>query len=269
MKHLKFSSASHVSTGFGESCSHVSTGFGESLLRPSVINVVAGIALTLLGMISCSPRPGAAAASTDTSTDKSAVATTPATTVTQPHPASLQPNLAHLEHLYEEIVLPQGDTGGAVWIYCEAPDYRLVDDDDEGYTCVDDMARALVVYAMYHRHYGDVLSQKRVTQLARTILSMQAPNGYFYNFLWPDNSINTTFRTSVAVPDWWSWRALWALEYALSQNLLPAAEAAYAKTACARVVANVLTDFPSSGPPRDSMVGWRHIPQRPAWAGWL
>ena len=62
-------------------------------------------------------------------------------------------NLGHLEHLYDEIVLPKGDTGGVVWIYCEAPDYVLVGDDDEGYTCVDDMARALVVYSMHHERY--------------------------------------------------------------------------------------------------------------------
>ena len=62
----------------------------------------------------------------------------------------------------------------------------------------------------------DSLSLKRVEQLSRTILSMQADNGYFHNFLWPGDSINTTFRTSLAVPDWWSWRALWALETALA-----------------------------------------------------
>ena len=40
---------------------------------------------------------------------------------------------------------------------------------------------------------------------------MQAENGFFYNFVWEDNSINKTFKTSVAEPNWWSWRALWAM----------------------------------------------------------
>jgi hypothetical protein len=40
---------------------------------------------------------------------------------------------------------------------------------------------------------------------------MQAENGFFYNFMWKDHSINKTFRTSVAEPNWWSWRALWVL----------------------------------------------------------
>ena len=51
---------------------------------------------------------------------------------------------------------------------------------------------------------------------------MQAENGFFYNFIWEDNSINKTFKTSVAEPNWWSWRALWALmEYSKQfENLL-------------------------------------------------
>ncbi|MCB9249425.1 MAG: hypothetical protein H6613_13200 [Ignavibacteriales bacterium] len=40
---------------------------------------------------------------------------------------------------------------------------------------------------------------------------MQAENGYFYNFIWSDYTINKDFKTSVAEPNWWAWRALWAL----------------------------------------------------------
>jgi hypothetical protein len=43
---------------------------------------------------------------------------------------------------------------------------------------------------------------------------MQNANGYFNNFLWPDGSINTSYRTSLADLNWWSFRALWALESA-------------------------------------------------------
>ncbi len=174
--------------------------------------------------------------------------------------SSLNPNLAHLEHLYDEIVLPNGDTGGVVWIYCEAPDYVLIGDEDEGYTCVDDMARALVVYSMHHGLYRDSLSLKRVKQLSRTLLSMQAENGYFYNFLWPGDSINTTFRTSVAVPDWWSWRALWALETALAEGQLDSALAAFAKTSTARLVRNVHRDLAMDSVMRDTIIGNIRLP---------
>jgi hypothetical protein len=40
---------------------------------------------------------------------------------------------------------------------------------------------------------------------------MQAENGYFYNFLFGNLTINKTFKTSVAEPNWWSWRAFWCL----------------------------------------------------------
>jgi len=43
---------------------------------------------------------------------------------------------------------------------------------------------------------------------------MQNDNGYFNNFIWNDFSINTTYKTSVAELNWWSFRALWALESA-------------------------------------------------------
>jgi hypothetical protein len=40
---------------------------------------------------------------------------------------------------------------------------------------------------------------------------MQSSNGYFYNFLFTGNSINTAGPTSVNTPNWWSWRALQTL----------------------------------------------------------
>jgi hypothetical protein len=44
------------------------------------------------------------------------------------------------------------------------------------------------------------------------LLYMQSDSGYFYNFIWHDGSINKTYRTSLALPDWWSWRSFWAME---------------------------------------------------------
>ena len=43
---------------------------------------------------------------------------------------------------------------------------------------------------------------------------MQADNGFYYNFIWPDHSINKTFKTSVAEANWWSWRAILTLSKA-------------------------------------------------------
>jgi len=47
--------------------------------------------------------------------------------------------------------------------------------------------------------------------LLQFVLHMQAENGLFYNFIWRDHKQNKTFKTSMARPDWWSWRAMWAL----------------------------------------------------------
>ncbi|WP_080241155.1 hypothetical protein [Spirosoma rigui] len=125
-------------------------------------------------------------------------------------------NLAHLDHLYRTVRLANGAEVGTVAIYSEAPDYRLVTDADEGFTCVDDVARA----ALLLLHEPDLATntgkQTRLRAMTEFVLQLQAVGldagaGYFYNFLWPDGSINKTFKTSVAEPNFWSWRAMWHL----------------------------------------------------------
>lgn len=124
-------------------------------------------------------------------------------------------NTAHLDALYEDIRMPSGDTVGIIHIYSEAPDYRWVDDADEGTACVDDAARAAVFYLRDYQKNHTINSLKRARRLVSFLLNMQAENGFFYNFIWKDGSINTDFQTSVAEPNWWSWRAMWALSEAL------------------------------------------------------
>ena len=119
-------------------------------------------------------------------------------------------NTAHLDHLYEEITV-DGATLGAVWIYCEAPDYHLVADDDEGFTCVDDVARALVFYCRQYASAPTPEVAEKIRAMTEFLLYMQADNGYFYNFLLPGPKINRTHQNSRAVANWWSWRAFWAL----------------------------------------------------------
>ena len=54
-------------------------------------------------------------------------------------------NKSHLDYLYKEIIV-DGKEMAIVHIYSNAPDYKYVGDDDEGYACVDDAARAAVFY---------------------------------------------------------------------------------------------------------------------------
>ncbi len=130
-------------------------------------------------------------------------------------------NKSHLDYLYKEIII-DGKEMAIIHIYSNAPDYKYVGDDDEGYACVDDAARAAIFYLEYFKAYNDSSSLYKYYNLVEFLLYMQSENGYFYNFIWEDNSINKTFKTSVAEANWWSWRALWAMtegyDYLINSN---------------------------------------------------
>ncbi|MGE5811979.1 MAG: hypothetical protein ACM339_10775, partial [Ignavibacteria bacterium] len=119
-------------------------------------------------------------------------------------------NTFHLDFLYEEIKV-DGEEMGIIHIYSNYPGYKWTADDDEGIACVDDAARASVFYLKHYLHENNAESLNKSKMLINFLLYMQAENGFFYNFIWEDHSINTNYRTSVAEPNWWSWRALWAL----------------------------------------------------------
>jgi hypothetical protein len=119
-------------------------------------------------------------------------------------------NTSHLDHLYQEILI-DGKTLGIIHIYSEYPDFNWVGDDDEGIACVDDAARAAILYSKHFSLTNSSASLHKVKTLTEFLLYMQSENGWFYNFIWEDYSINKTFQTSVAIPNWWTWRALWAL----------------------------------------------------------
>lgn len=125
-------------------------------------------------------------------------------------------NTSHLDHLYQEVTLETGDTVGVIHIYSEYPDYHYVSDDDEGFACVDDAARAGIFYLQHFERTGEPESLRKGLRLLDFILAMQAANGYFYNFLWPDLSIHRQGITTRSEPAWWSWRALWFISEALS-----------------------------------------------------
>ncbi|MGN5375039.1 hypothetical protein [Sphingomonas hankookensis] len=156
-------------------------------------------------------------------------------------PAATVPriNLAHLDHLYAETAV-DGERVGVVHIYSEAPDFRFAIEPREGFTCVDDVARAIVLLSATPR--PDARRLHQIEMLTKFVLRMQADNGYFHNFLWGNGRINREYRTSLAELNWWSLRALWGLEAALPH--LPAATAARARSAADRLVANLTRDLP-------------------------
>ena len=91
-------------------------------------------------------------------------------------------NTQHLEHLYQEIEIDNTKLG-TIWIYSNAPDYQLITDDDEGYTCVDDVSRALVFYCRQYKINPVNENLEKIKSLSKFIMYMRAYNGYYYNFM--------------------------------------------------------------------------------------
>lgn len=123
-------------------------------------------------------------------------------------------NLAHLDHLYVPVSFGAGVPAAGVYIYSEAPDYHVVEAGGEGFTCVDDVARAALVYLRSSKFATDTAIQSKTYSLVRFLLEMQSPNGYFYNFVYSTGLINKFGTTSINNANWWSWRALQALSEA-------------------------------------------------------
>lgn len=120
-------------------------------------------------------------------------------------------NTTHLANLMTSITFDNGDKAYGVYIYSNAPYYTPAEAPGEGYTCVDDVARAALYYIRSSKFSTDADIQARAMGLIRFVINMQAPNGYFYNFLQTGNTINKYGQTSINLPKWWSWRALQAL----------------------------------------------------------
>ncbi len=119
-------------------------------------------------------------------------------------------NPSHLDYLYQKIN-PGGKSMGIIHIYADYPDYKYVEAKGEGIACVDDAARAGIFYMKYYKLKKDPEVLDKIKNINRFLVYMQASNGFFYNFIWSDYSIDSTYKTSVAGPNWWSWRAIWEL----------------------------------------------------------
>lgn len=160
--------------------------------------------------------------------------------------------LVNTDHLLGTLYQPSkvaasGAEVGTVWIYAEPQAngaYKLVDDDDEGFTCVDDVTRTGLFLLREPDLATNTDKQGKLKKLVQFVLEMQSSTGYFYNFLWPDGRINTTFRTSQNVADWWSWRALWLLsEAGPYYQSADAALASRIQTSVSRLVTVMVSDF--------------------------
>jgi hypothetical protein len=171
-------------------------------------------------------------------------------------------NTSHLDHLYINVVFFADNVHAAgVFIYSQYPDYHPVDASGEGFTCVDDVSRAALVYLRSSKILSDTSMQTKLFNLIQFILEMQSSNGYFYNFLNTNNLINTAGPTSVNTPNWWSWRALQTLTEAEPiVRKMNASLDAKMNIAINSLVARIKTDF-ASLPQSTTVVDGITVPQ--------
>lgn len=154
------------------------------------------------------------------------------------------PNFAHFNHLLATTAIG-GESVAVLNIYARAPDFGFVAAPGEGYACVDDAARGIVLLAAALDRQADPVKQNQLELLTKFTLAMQNPDGYYNNFLQPDGTINTTYKTSVTGLNWWSLRALWGLEAAYRHLPPDSALAQRVAAAQAKLVANLLRDLPT------------------------
>jgi hypothetical protein len=120
-------------------------------------------------------------------------------------------NLSHLQWL-TEVVDWDGKQVALVHIYSEEPEYGWVDASGEGISAVDDVARAAIVYLMYYQRNGDEHALDLARHSLNFVMSLQANNGEYYNFVYDkEGTVNTDGRTSYRAWGWWAARAQWAL----------------------------------------------------------
>jgi len=122
-------------------------------------------------------------------------------------------NFQHLRHLTERIAFT-GDSVDIIHVYAEYPNYEWVDAKEsgpEGIACVDDAARAAVVYLRHYELTKNAESAERAKRLLKFVTKMQADDGQFYNFIFADRSINTDGKTSFKSFGWWAARAVWCM----------------------------------------------------------
>ncbi|WP_440711549.1 hypothetical protein [Herbiconiux sp. YIM B11900] len=133
-------------------------------------------------------------------------------------------NLSHLDFLSEHVEL-DGKAAMIVHLYAEPLDrddlaagYEWVGDPQEGVSALDDVARAVIVYAEHYATYGDAHSYDQMKRGLEFAMWMQAPNGDFDNFVARDadgNLFKKDSASSQTAFSYWAARAYEAMATAL------------------------------------------------------
>ncbi len=132
-------------------------------------------------------------------------------------------DLGHLEFLRDEFDI-EGSVEAGYWIYADRqPDgsYRHAQAPGEGVTCVDDVARAAILYLRLFEKSAEESHYLKAREALDFLLAMQDVDGDFFNFIFADGKINRNGPTSRKGGNWWAARGLWALStgaWVLSQR---------------------------------------------------
>jgi len=127
-------------------------------------------------------------------------------------------NLDHLNSLKETIVTVEGKKLSIWAIYAEPSvnsdrnsSYKHIGDEDEGLSCVDDVARAAVLYLKHYKYTGDNHSLTLAKEALDFVIYMETDDGQFYNFVFSDGTVNKYGHTSNKSFGHWAVEGLWAL----------------------------------------------------------
>jgi multiple sugar transport system substrate-binding protein len=135
----------------------------------------------------------------------------------------LVPSHAHLERLVMDVSV-DGREARAVALYSAPPGYgpvaSPVRDGLEGVACVDDAARAAVLFLRRWERTRDERALTEARGLLAFVDAMERGDGEVVNFVHADGSPNETAETSRKSFSYWAARTLWATGEAL--RVLPA-----------------------------------------------
>lgn len=136
-------------------------------------------------------------------------------------------NLQHALSLVDSIQVDE-KTLMFINIYADYPSYEPVMAPGEGIACVDDAGRFIEVLEVEILEYGRTDLTPLARGITRFLLYMQRDDGLWYNFIYPDGSINKTHKNSRAEFSWWAARGMRGL--AAAYNIFRTEETEFADT---------------------------------------
>lgn len=122
-------------------------------------------------------------------------------------PADAGINLTHALSLVDSVQIRDAMVQ-YISIYADAPDYSPVIAKGEGITCVDDVGRFLEVLEFEINRSGREELVPLAEGMVLFLMFMSRPDGLWYNFMFPDGTINTDHVNSRAQFGWWAVRGL-------------------------------------------------------------